>query len=142
MVTGSLALAVAGAFTGASLYVNLVEQPARLKLDDKALLEEWETSDHRGFALLAGLSLVSAILGFIDYKTSDDVRWLAGAAVIIAAWPFMFYAVVPLNNRILALIGAEDRGDARKAIEHWGVLEIALTALGALAVALFVFANG
>lgn len=142
MVTGSLALAVAGAFTGASLYVNFVEQPARLKLDDAALMKEWETSDHRGFALLAGLSLLSALLGFVDYKTSDDVRWLAGAAAIIAAWPFMFYAVSPLDNRILALISAEDGADARKAIVLWGELELALTALGALATALFVFANG
>lgn len=142
MVTGSLALAVAGAFTGASLYVNFVEQPARLKLDDNSLMKEWETSDHRGFALLAGLSLLSAVLGFIDYKTSDDARWLAGAAVIVAAWPFMFYAVSPLDNRILALISAEDGADARKAIELWGKVQLALTALGALAVALFVFANG
>ncbi|WP_036293692.1 DUF1772 domain-containing protein [Methylosinus sp. PW1] len=142
MVTGSLALAVAGAFTGASLYVNFVEQPARLKLDDKSLMKEWETSDHRGFALLAGLSLLSAVLGFIDYKTSDDARWLAGAAVIVAAWPFMFYAVSPLDNRILALISAEDGVDARKSIELWGKVQLALTALGALAVALFVFANG
>ena len=142
MVTGSLALAAAGAFTGASLYVNFVEQPARLKLDDTALMKEWETSDHRGFALLAGLSLASAVFGFIDYKSSDDVRWLAGAATIVAAWPFLFYAVVPLDNRILALIAAEDGADARKSIELWGKLELALTALGALASALFVFAGG
>lgn len=142
MITGSLALAAAGAFTGASLYVNFVEQPARLKLDDRGLMKEWETSDHRGFALLAGLSLVSAILGFIDYKDSDDVRWLAGAATIIAAWPFMFYAVSPLDNRILALIAAEDGAEARKSIELWGKVELALTALGALAVALFAFASG
>jgi hypothetical protein len=142
MITGSLALAAAGAFTGASLYVNLVEQPSRLKLDDKALLEEWEASDHRGFAALAGLSLVSALLGFIDYKTSDDTRWLAGAATIVAAWPFMFFAIVPLNNRILALISAEAGAEARKTIELWGRLEFALTALGALAVGFFVWANG
>jgi hypothetical protein len=142
MITGSLALAAAGAFTGASLYVNFVEQPARLKLDDRGLMKEWETSDHRGFALLAGLSLVSAILGFIDYKDSEDVRWLAGAATIIAAWPFMFYAVSPLDNRILALIAAEDGAEARKSIELWGKVELALTALGALAVALFAFASG
>jgi hypothetical protein len=142
MITGSLALAAAGAFTGASLYVNFVEQPARLKLDDRGLMKEWETSDHRGFALLAGLSLVSAILGFIDYKGSEDVRWLAGAATIIAAWPFMFYAVSPLDNRILALIAAEDGAEARKSIELWGKVELALTALGALAVALFAFASG
>ncbi|MBY6242389.1 DUF1772 domain-containing protein [Methylosinus sp. Sm6] len=142
MVTGSLALAAAAAFTGASLYVNFVEQPARLRLEDKALLAEWQDSDHRGFVILAGLALLSALCGFFVYKTLDDFRWLVGSAAIIAVWPFMFFAIVPLNNRILALIAAEAGSEARKTIELWGRLEFVLTALGALATAVFVVAIG
>jgi hypothetical protein len=141
MVTGSLALAAAAAFTGASFYVNFVEQPARLRLDDAALLEEWRDSDHRGFGVLAGLALLSALFGFIDFKGSNDFRPLVGTATIIAAWPFMFFAIVPLNNRILALIAAEAGPEARKTIELWGRLELGLTALGALATGVFVVAT-
>ena len=35
MLAGPLALAFASALTGQALYVNLVEQPARLALDDE-----------------------------------------------------------------------------------------------------------
>lgn len=142
MIIGSLALAAAGAFTGASLYVNYVEQPARLALSDDALIKEWEPSDHRGFIVLAGLAAVAALFGFIAYRELDDIRWALGALVILATWPYTYLAIVPLNNRILALIGADAAHDARKVIDLWGKLELGLTAIGALATLIFVWAAG
>jgi Domain of unknown function (DUF1772) len=142
MIIGSLAIAAAGAFTGASLYVNYVEQPARLSLDDEALMKEWEPSDHRGFIVLAGLALIAALLGFVAYRELGDVRWLLGAAVALSTWPYTYLAVVPLNNRILAYIGADAAHEARKVIDLWGKLEMGQTAIGALAVLVFVWAAG
>jgi hypothetical protein len=142
MIIGSLALAAAGAFTGASLYVNYVEQPARLALSDEALIKEWEPSDHRGFIVLAGLAALAALFGFIAYRELNDVRWALGALVMLASWPYTYLAIVPLNNRILGLIGADAAHDARKVINLWGMLEIGLTAIGVAGLLIFVWAAG
>ena len=40
MIAGHLALIVAAVFSGAAIFVNLVEQPARFGLEDRALLAE------------------------------------------------------------------------------------------------------
>ncbi|GLI91721.1 DUF1772 domain-containing protein [Methylocystis echinoides] len=142
MIIGSLALAAAGAFTGASLYVNYVEQPARLALSDEALIKEWEPSDHRGFIVLAGLAALAALFGFIAYRELNDLRWALGALVMLASWPYTYLAIVPLNNRILGLIGADAAHDARKVIDLWGKLEIGLTAIGVAGLLIFVWAAG
>jgi hypothetical protein len=139
MLIGSLALALAASFTGAALYINLVEQPARLALDDGALLSEWRPSDRRGFALLASLALVAAVFGLGAYFESQDVRWLIGAIVVIASWPYTFFAMVPMNNRILTISNSAP-GAARELVRTWGLLEYGQTAIGLVACAVFLWA--
>jgi hypothetical protein len=140
MTSGSLALAFASAFSGAALYVNGVEQPARLGLDDSAILGEWGPSDRRGVALMAGLSLISAVLALSAYFESADARWAVGALIVILSWPYTFFVMAPLNNQILTL-SPRDVGAARALVRQWGLLEYGVTAIGLVAAAIFVWAS-
>src|SRR5579875_2493041 len=101
MTAGSFALAFASALAGAGLYVNGVEQPARLELDDAAMLKEWGPSDRRGVALMAGLALLSGVCGLSAWYESGDVRFAIGALIAVASWPYTLYAMTPLDNQIL-----------------------------------------
>jgi hypothetical protein len=51
MLAGQLAMTAAALFTGAAVYISVVEQPARLSLEDRALLTEWKRAYDRGFAM-------------------------------------------------------------------------------------------
>jgi hypothetical protein len=139
MTPGSLALALAAAFFGAALYVNLVEQPARLALDDEVILNEWTPSDRRGVALMLGLSLLSAALGLVAYSVSQDVRWAIGALIVILVWPYTVFAMAPLNNQILTL-APRDIGAARALVRQWGVFEYGQTAIGLAASLVYLWA--
>jgi hypothetical protein len=140
MIWGTFALAFAAAFTGASFYVNWVEQPARLKLDEEALLSEWGPSDSRGVSFLAATALVAAILGFIAYFETQDVRFAFGSLIIIASWLYAFFVMSPLDNQIRSLRGG-DVAAARALVRQWGIVESGLTAIGAAAVLLFLWAH-
>ncbi len=139
MFSGSIALVFAAAFAGAAVYVNWVEQPARLALDGEALLSEWTPSDRRGVALLAGFALAAAVAGFLAYFESEDVRWVFGALIIISSWPYAFFVMAPLNNQILSLRG-HDVAAARALVRQWGMVELGFAAIGVLAVAMFLWA--
>src|SRR5271166_47843 len=139
MISGSIALAFAAAFAGAAVYVNWVEQPARMALDGEALLDEWAPSDSRGVALLAAFALVAAVAGFIAYFESDDVRWVFGALIVISTWPYAFFVMAPLINQILSLKGG-DVSAARALVRQWGLIESGFAAIGVAAVAMFLWA--
>ena len=139
MISGSLALAFAAALGGAGLYVNLVEQPARLALDDSAMLNEWTPSDRRGVSLMAALALLSAICGLSAWFSTADVRWAIGALVAILVWPYVFYVMGPVNNQILTL-APKDIGATRALVSQWGGLEYGQTLLGVAASAVYLWA--
>ena len=82
MIAGLIALSFAAAFAGAAIYVNWVEQPARLGLDGEALLSEWGPSDSRGVALLLAFALASTVAGFIAFFETEDVRFVFGALIV------------------------------------------------------------
>jgi hypothetical protein len=88
MMAGHLALIIAAVFTGAAVCMKIVEQPARLQLDDQALFAEWQLSYERGFAMQARLAILAGILGIAAFIARHDGRWLVGAAVIVANWPY------------------------------------------------------
>ena len=141
MLAGELALVIASLFTGAAVYVHVAEQPARLRLDDRGLLAEWKPAYKRGFAMQASLALIGFILGVVAAYIQSEWRWLPGAFVLLANWPFTLIAIMPVNNRLMAT-KAEDAGtESRELIRQWGRLHAVRSLLGATSTALFLWAS-
>jgi Domain of unknown function (DUF1772) len=141
MAFGLLALIAAAIFTGAALYVGVAEQPARLSLDDRALLTEWKPSYKRGAAMQAPLALVGFVLGLIAWWQTSHPGFLFGAVAIIAPWPWTLVGIKPTNDALLATEPDDAGPQSRALIVKWGALHSVRTALGALATLAFLWAS-
>ena len=130
MRPGLLAFAATSAFVGAALYINLVEQPARLALGPRSMVREWAPSNRRGFVMLASLAVISAISAYVDFTRTGDVRWLIGGTVILASWPYSYFVVVPVNIWLCAIPAATARSAVRELMRDWGLLEWGQTVIG------------
>jgi hypothetical protein len=140
MLAGLAALVTAAAFTGAAVYINVAEQPARLGLDDRALLAQWKPAYKRGFAMQASLAVIGFLLGVVAWFQLGGWQWLAGAVLLVANWPYTMFGIMPTNNRLMATDAASAGPESRALVVAWGKLHAVRSLLGALATVMFVWA--
>jgi len=140
MLAGQLALALAAAFTGAAIYINIAEQPARLGLDDRALLAEWKPAYKRGYMMQASIVVVGGLFGLAAFLNTLDFRWLLGAVVLLANWPYTILVIMPTNTRLADTPPDAATAETRRQLERWGVLPTGRSALGLVATLIFLWA--
>ena len=140
MVFGLLALIASAIFAGAAFYVNFAEQPARLTLDDRALLAEWKPAYKRGAAMQAPLAVVGFLFGLLAWWRVSDTAFLVGAILIIAPWPWTLIVIKPVNDALLATDIDKAAAPTRALVVKWGAIHAVRTVLGGLATAAFFWA--
>src|SRR5437879_11871958 len=99
MLLELIATLCTGLFTGAAIYVNLVEHPARLEPGTAAAVKQWRPSYRRGTVMQASL----AVVGFL----SAVGAWLQGRGtqVLIAGllsglvFTVTLTVIVPTNEQ-------------------------------------------
>ena len=128
-------------FTGASIYISLVEHPARMSCSTEIAATQWAPSYKRATVMQVPLAVLAAIAGAVRGWQGGGVVWFGGAALILAVIPFTAIAILPTNNRLLASDRDLSSVETRQLLEKWGQLHAVRSVLSLAASVLFIWAS-
>jgi hypothetical protein len=131
-------LVAAALFAGAALYVNVVEQPARLVLPPPELLSEWKPAYRNGTRMQAPLAGVGSVLGAAAWWQTGVTAYLLAGLLMLANLPWTFLVIFPTNGKLEATPVEAADASTRALIVRWGRLHAVRTGFGLVATAFFV----
>ena len=142
MLAERIATLASGLFTGAAIYINLVEHPARMQAGTELALTEFAPSYHRATVTQVSLATVGFLSSVIAWRAGADARWLLGGGLLVAVIPFTALVILPTNKQLLDPATARDLGRAEQLLTRWGRLHAVRSIASLASLLLFLFLLG
>ena len=141
MLLANFATLATALFTGAAVYISLVEHPARLQCPTAHAVEQWRPSYKRATVMQASLAVVGSLLAVAAWLLGAGLIWLLAGLVLGSVVPFTLVVMWPTNKQ-LEDPGLDTTSDlARSLLVRWGRLHAVRSVLSLLALLLMLFAR-
>src|SRR5688572_4480713 len=101
MAFSLLAVVCCGLFTGAAIYISLVEHPARLECGVPLALTEFRASYRRAALLQASLAVVGSLAAGAAWLSGAGTGWLLGGLLLVSVVPFTLLVILRTNKALL-----------------------------------------
>lgn len=141
-LAGLIATLSSGLFAGASVYVNLVEHPARMQTGTRSALAEFAPSYKRATVMQVSLAIAGFSSALVAWRSRSDKKWLAGGGLLVSVIPFTALAILPTNKKLLDPATAKDSELAEKLLTRWGRLHAVRSVLSLASLLAFLFILG
>jgi uncharacterized membrane protein len=111
-----------GLFTGAAIYINLVEHPARMQAGTRLALTEFAPSYKRATVMQVSLAIAGFLSALVAWRARSDAGWLVGGGLLVSVIPFTALVILPTNKQLLDPATANDLDLAERLLTRWGRL--------------------
>ena len=111
-----------GLFTGAAIYINLVEHPARMQAGTRLALTEFAPSYKRATVMQVSLAIAGFLSALVAWRARSDAGWLVGGGLLVSVIPFTAVVIMPTNKQLLDPATANDLDLAERLLTRWGRL--------------------
>ena len=134
----SVATLASGIFSGAAVYITLVEHPARMKCGTLLAATEFGPSYRRAAVMQASLAAIGFLTAIIAWFTGSGLWWLVGGLVLVSVIPFTLIVIMPTNKKLLDPELDRNSDLARRLLTRWGRWHAVRTVLGVISFLVFV----
>lgn len=142
MYTEIFATLSAGLFSGASLYINLVEHPARMECGTSLAVTEFAPSYRRAAVMQGVLAAFGVIMAVLAWLNGASVWWMIGGVALGAVIPFTLLVIFPTNKRLLNPSLDKNSELASELLIRWGRLHALRSVLSLVSFLIFLFLLG
>ena len=142
MLLELIATLCTGLFTGAAIYVNLVEHPARLEPGTAAAVKQWRPSYRRGTVMQASLAVVGSLAAVGAWLQGRGTQVLLAGLLIGLVVPFTLIVIFPTNTRLSDADLDVSSSKAAALLDKWNRLHAVRSAAGFLAFVLLLLHLG
>lgn len=125
-------------FTGAAIYINVAEHPARMECGTELAATVFGPSYKRAATMQVSLALVATGTGLLSWWMDGRILWLVGTMVLFAVIPFTLIAIMPTNRQLLNPGLDRTSETTRLLLRRWGMLHAVRSALSLVASCIFV----
>jgi hypothetical protein len=132
-----VATVASGIFAGAALYINLVEQPARLSCGIELAVTQWRRSYKPGTLMQAPLALIGCLAALLSFWINRRLEWLVGGLLLLFIIPFTLVVILPTNKKLESRELDVRSEEAGSLLRRWACLHAVRSILGAAAFVLF-----
>jgi hypothetical protein len=126
-------------FTGASVYINLVEHPARMQCGVELAATEFAPSYRRATVMQATCAALGLLSSLAAWLAGAGFWWLIAGVLLGSVIPFTLIVILPTNKRILSPTLDKRSIEAERLLTRWGRLHAVRSVLSGVALLLFLY---
>ena len=126
-------------FTGAAVYINLVEHPARMQCGVEIAATEFAPSYRRATIMQVTCAAVGLLSSVAAWVAGATVWWLIAGILLGLVIPFTLIVILPTNKLLLSPTLDRRSAEAERLLAKWNKLHAVRSALSAVALLLFLY---
>ena len=124
-------------FSGAAVYINFVEHPARMECGTELAATVFPVSYRKATVMQASLAALGLAASVVAWFAGSSIWWLIGGLLLGSVIPFTLIVIMPTNNKLLAPGLDKNSEFTRQLLSRWGKLHAVRSVLSILALIIF-----